>query len=126
MWPVIVLPKYRVGSNLQQGQKNRLHNMYDVAVYFQTAINVYQKHPVIKYYTIPNHDIRCRSSLKLIEMDWFVVFSWSPPYPSTAAIPPQTKTKLMREQNPVHLGVAFRVTTTTTTYNIIIIINSNL
>ncbi|GFU57627.1 hypothetical protein TNCV_3637841 [Trichonephila clavipes] len=40
---------------------------------------------------------RLVTGLRLSEMDWFVAFSWSPPYPSTSVIPPRTETRFMRE-----------------------------
>ncbi|GFX28990.1 hypothetical protein TNCV_3030331 [Trichonephila clavipes] len=61
MWPGI---RHRVGWALQQGQKNRLRNLRDVAVHCQTAVDMYQRRrPVIKHYATPNHDAHCRTGL---------------------------------------------------------------
>ncbi|GFT43504.1 hypothetical protein TNCV_815481 [Trichonephila clavipes] len=54
-----VLLEYRLECALQQEQSSRLHSLYDIAVLFQTAINVHQSRLVIKYYATPNHDSQC-------------------------------------------------------------------
>ncbi|GFS67462.1 hypothetical protein TNCV_1610411 [Trichonephila clavipes] len=81
MRPDIALLEYRVGCVLQQGQNNKLHNLCDVALCCQTADNVYQWHPVIKYYATPNHDVWCRTVLSAGKMGLFATFSGSLLYP---------------------------------------------
>ncbi|GFW47916.1 hypothetical protein TNCV_2401031 [Trichonephila clavipes] len=96
--PGIVFLEFHDGCSLQQGQNNRISSVCDVMVHCQMAVNVYQRHPVIKHCASPNHDVRCRTCLMLGEMAWFVSFSWTLPYPSTAIIPPQTETTFISEQ----------------------------
>ncbi|GFS57571.1 hypothetical protein TNCV_1402241 [Trichonephila clavipes] len=52
MRPGILLLEHRIGCTFQPGQNNRLHNLCGVAVRCQTAINVYQRRPVVKHFAI--------------------------------------------------------------------------
>ncbi|GFV84174.1 hypothetical protein TNCV_3038351 [Trichonephila clavipes] len=101
MWPSLVLLEYRVGCTQQKGENNRLYNLCDAAVHCKTVVNVYQRYHVIKYYATSNHDARCRIGLTLGELNWFVAFSESLPYPSMVVIPPQTGTRFICEQYPM-------------------------
>ncbi|GFT21541.1 hypothetical protein TNCV_2307631 [Trichonephila clavipes] len=54
-----------------------LHNLCDVAVSSQTAINVFQRYTAIKCYATSKYDARFETDLTLGEMSWFVDFSAS-------------------------------------------------
>ncbi|GFY18223.1 transposable element Tcb1 transposase [Trichonephila clavipes] len=53
MQPGLLLLEYRVGRSLQKGQNKRHHNLCGRR-YLLPAVNMYQEHPVIQHYAIPN------------------------------------------------------------------------
>ncbi|GFS98858.1 transposable element Tc1 transposase [Trichonephila clavipes] len=59
------------------------------------AFNVYQRRHVFNHYATLKYDVRCRAGLTLGKNDWFVAF-----FGSTVVIPPQAKTRFIREQYP--------------------------
>ncbi|GFT32251.1 uncharacterized protein TNCV_1035141 [Trichonephila clavipes] len=70
----IVLLKYLVGCALEQGRNNRLHNLCGVRC--QTTVNMYQRRPGIRHYTVPSPNARYTFGDRLISR--FGPVNWPP------------------------------------------------